>query len=369
MKLTSYEPRYHGELLAFLGRVFAAYPHKSEPEYFDWMFGGNPLGPSLATYQLLLEGDRVVGQMGTIRARLRVGGEWVDSLSVVDLIIDPAFRGGLAARQLFKRAMASARLVFATGVAAHVVPIYNGLGWRRLTPSRSCYGVFRPSRLLALAGTTEGAPKLSGPVRRALGVADRVLPLARRAGALAHRRTAALADIEEVKRFEPSWDAELSALLDQCGITEFRSAALLNWKFVDRPIGRHRILVLRASDGALRGMLVLKWMTRPTVARWLEVADYLVAPSDVDGFRGLARASLMIADEGDLDFVRFRLSHPAHVRLLRRPVWVDYTRPYNDDIFAYSCELGLLATMESSPWHLTALASDRSETGRDEWPR
>jgi hypothetical protein len=38
----------------------------------------------------------------------------------------------------------------------------------------------------------------------------------------------------------------------------------------------------------------------------------------------------------------------------------------NDDLFAYSSDRALVATLESSKWHLTALASDRSETGRDE---
>ena len=365
MKIVPYNAAYRDSLFGFLRRAFPAYPRKYEPAYFDWMFSRSPLGSSLDTYQLLIENDRVVGQIGTMRNRLYLGGAWVDSLSIVDLNIDPAHRGGLAARQLFKRAMASARLVFATGVAAHVVPIYDGLGWKRLTFTQSRYSVLRPSRLLALARTTEGAPAVSAPLRGVLGIADVVVPLARRAAsiALGHRSTAR---VEEVAQFDPASDRQLLSLTERYAITEFRSAALLNWKFVDRPIGRHRILTLRSSARDLNGMLVLKQMERAGVARWIEVADYLVAPDDAAAFRSLMDACLAIAAQERVDFVRMRLSHADHVSHLRRPAWFDYTRPFNDDVFVYSREPELLASAERGPWHLTALASDRSETGRDE---
>lgn len=361
MHIVAYEQQYRTELLAFLQRVFSAYPHKSEPEYFDWMFGGNPLGTSFDTYQLLVNDDRVVGQIGSLRDRLRVGDRWVDGRWVVDLVIDPEFRGGLAARQLFKRAMAGAQLVMATGVATHVVPIYNGLGWKRLPVMRARYCVFRPSRLLALAQTTEAAPRTNSGLRFGVAVADRVLPLAGRVLAAIQQS----ASVEEIARFESDWDADIARLTERLGVTEYRSAGLLNWKFVDRPIGRHRIFVLRSGE-RLRGMIVLKWMMRRSVARWVDIADYLVDPDDSVGFRQLVNACLTIACQSRIDFVRFRLSHPAHTELLRQPIWVDHTRPINDDVFAYSADEHILATLESAPWHLTALASDRSETGRDE---
>jgi hypothetical protein len=367
-KVATYEPRYRDQLLAFLGRAFAEYPHKSLPAYFDWMFGGNPLGSSLDAYMLLLEDDRVIGQMGTMRDRLRINGEWVDVRWVVDLNIDPAHRGGLGARQLFKRAMASARVVLATGVATHVLPIYEGLGWTRLSPVRSRYCVFRPSRLLAIARATERAPSASPSLLRLLRVADHVLPAASRAQAALLRLSRNGTPVHEVVRFESAWDADIRRLLEVCGVTEDRSVALLNWRFVERPLGRHRIFVLPSRDEGVRGMMALKWMARAPVARWLEVADYLVAPDDGAGFRRLADHVVAVAAASGLDFVRFRVSHPTHVGLLRRPVWLDHTRPINDDVFVFTREHDLLTALRSSPWHLTALASDRNETGRDEWP-
>jgi hypothetical protein len=360
MKIVPYDPRYRSKLLAFLAQNFPAYPRKCEPAYFDWLFDGNPLGATFDTYQLLVQDDDVVGQIGSLRCRLRVGDQWVDGRWIIDLVIDPRFRGGLAARQLFKRAMSGAPLVMATGVATHVVPIYNGLGWKRLSVMRARYSVLRPSRLLALAKTTEAAPETNAALRLGIALADRVLPFAGRV--LAARP---LSEIEQVTRFDPDWDADIHALTARLGITEYRSAAVLNWRFVDRPIGTHRIVVMRSRRG-LRGMMVVRWMTRPGIARWVDVVDYLVDPDDHTGFDRLTGAALAIAGESSVDFVRFRLSHPSHTELLRRPLWIDHTRPMNDDLFAFSGDQALVATLESSKWHLTALASDRCETGRDE---
>ena len=369
MRVASYDPRYRDELLGFLRRVLAGYPYKADPAYFDWMFAGNPLGPSLDTYALLLADDgTIIGQIGTMRDRLRIDGQWVDALWIVDLVIDEAFRGGLGARQLFKRAMGSARIVMATGVASRILPIYRSLGWQCLTPVRARYHVLRPGRLLALASTTETPPEMSKATRLALAGADRVMPLAARARTGVQRVVGGPRRVEIVARLDAFFDDDIARIVEACGITEYRSAALLNWKFVERPVGKHRVLALRSDSGRLRGLMVLKWMERPSITRWLEIADYLVHPDDAAAFRMLVRQAESTAAADRLDFVRFRLAHPAHVALLRPPTWVDHTRPSVDDVFVFTKEPTLLSAVTSSPWHLTSLASDRNETGRDEWP-
>ena len=372
MRIANYEPHHRDKLLHFLEHVLAGYPEKANPRYFDWMFSKNPLGSSLATYALLVDdADAIVGQIGTLRDRLRIAGRWVDSLWIIDLVIDPAFRGGVGARQLFKQAMKSAAVVMATGVAPRIIPIYRGLGWQQLSPVRARYHVLRPSRLLALAGGTDSPPEVSRPVRITLGIADPILRLAGRARARVRRAARRLVPgalrVDTVDRFEGAWDDDLCRLTEACGVTEYRNAALLNWKFVERPLGRHEVLAIRSPGGGLRAMMVIKWMMRPDIAQWLEVADYLALPDDAVGFLQLTQHVMSLAADAGLDFVRFRLAHPAHVPLLRPPMWLDYTRPSVDDVFVFTKDEAIMGALRSSPWHLTALASDRIETGRDEW--
>ncbi|HUR93851.1 MAG TPA: hypothetical protein VMY76_04680 [Gemmatimonadales bacterium] len=388
MRIRAYEPRFEDELLAFRRRVFAEFPYKGDRACFEWEFDRNPLGSSLPIHLLLLErmGDRIVGQISALRDRLLVAGEWRECLWLYDLIIDPAFRGGPAVLALFRREMASAPIVLTTGPRPGTRRVCEVLGWTRLDVTHAMYCVLRPTRLAALAeandgsdvgaaaeGRRHGESRLAGlrhaALRLALPVADRVVPSVARlfTGAARAAASGRGARVERIDRFDAAWDADFDRLTRRCGVTVYRTAAILNWRFVERPIGRYELFVLRAPGGALRGSVVLKWMARPSVARWMEVADYLVDPDDVAGFRSLVRAALLAAGTAGVDFVRFRLSRPEHRALLRAPLWIEHTRPVTDEVFTYSRDAALVEALRSSPWHLTALAGDRLEPGRDEW--
>lgn len=369
MEVRRYEPRYHDELLAFLSRVFAPYPHKSEPPYFEWLFTRNPLGSSLGTYLLLVDGERVVGQIATLRDRVRIDGGWHECVWIVDLIVDPAFRGGPGVLRLFREAMRGSEIVFTTGVDASILRMFEALRWTRRSVTRAKFAVLRPGPLLALAGGSRGGVHAGTALRSALAVADLLLPVAQRLGAGARRLASRGAlHVEDVPCFGPALEGDIARLTEQYAVAEFRSAAVLNWKFTQRPVGRQQLLVLREPTGAVRGVMVLKWMTRPSVARWIDVADYLAAPNDLAAVRRLTAEAVARAAACDFDFVRMRLSWPEHVRALRRPLWVDHTRPVTDDVFFTSRDPRLREALTSSPWHLTALAADRVDTGRDEWP-
>jgi hypothetical protein len=356
-------------LFAFLQRTYQHHPLKSDPTYFEWLFAGNPSGSSLGTYCLLVtEHDHIVGQIATLRTRMRIAGAWHECLWICDLYIDSDFRGGVGVRRLYKRVMGSAPIVLATGVNASTLPIYDALGWTRLQVSHSRYHVLRPTRLAALARGRGNDVAIRGLAQTALRMADQVVPLAGRAYAGSLRLATSGLPLEEVKRFDPRWDADLERLAAECGVTEYRDAATLNWRFVERPVGRQQIFVIPTAGGGVRGMLVLRWLHAPGLARWIDVVDYLVSPDDSLAFRRLTAQATWLAAAHELDFVRFRLSLPSHVALLRRPAWVDHTRPITEDVFFVSQDPGLLEAVRSTPWHLTALASDRSETGRDEWP-
>src|SRR5688500_10298361 len=273
------ELRQRDALFAFLRGAFHQHPLKSDPTYFEWMFAGNPLGSSLDTYCLLLtEQDRIVGQIGTLRTRLRIAGAWRECLWICDLYIDPEFRGGLGVRKLYKRVMASAPIVLATGVNASTVPIYNALGWTQLQVSRSRYYVLRPTRLAALASARGTDLAIGGLAQTALRMADHVVPFAGRAYTGSLRLATSGLPLEEVKQFDPKWDPDLHRLAAECGVTEYRDSAILNWRFVERPAGRQQIFVIPTPGGGLRGMLAVRWLNAPGLARWIDVIDYLVSP-------------------------------------------------------------------------------------------
>jgi hypothetical protein len=367
MIIRLYEPRYQHDLLAFIRRMWPQFPNKASSDYFEWAFDRNPLGSSLGTYLLLFEGEQIVGQMQTHRDRLWVNGEWCDCIWTSDLIIDPEHRGGLILRQVFRRAMRSARLILATGTQEVTEPLYDVLGWTRLPATRTLYRVLKPSGLISAAEGRGHELQIARPARYLLSMADRLLPFAQRLVVRSRESWSPTATVE-VDRFDETWDSDITALVTQHEVTQQRSAALLNWKFRARPIGHNQLIVLRHDDGRLRGLVVLKWMAQPSGARWIEVADYLVAPGDNDGFEQLARGIVAAASLQNFDFVRFRLSLAEHVQALRRPLWVERTRPLRDTVFAFSQDRAIIETLSKSLWHLTALPADRADPGRDEWP-
>jgi hypothetical protein len=172
--------------------------------------------------------------------------------------------------------------------------------------------------------------------------------------------------VEELAHFNEEIDHLLDELMQTLGVTTYRSAAILNWKFLGRPQGKHFVLAVRDAHGALRGYAAVKMMRRGDV-RWGEITDVLAPPNEPEIFRTLLRASVRRCLSFDADFVRFRCSHPAQTALLRPPFWVRRNRPVIDDVLYWSRHADVIQAVKEGPFHLTSVVSDRTDHGRDEF--
>jgi hypothetical protein len=112
--------------------------------------------------------------------------------------------------------------------------------------------------------------------------------------------------------------------------------------------------------------MVTKLMRREGV-QWAEVADYLCGPNDEGAFSGLLDSTVRQALVRGADFVRLRCGLPQHRQTLRAPWWIEKTIPVVDEVFAYSADAVVLDAVSALPWHMTSLASDRVDYGRDDW--
>ncbi len=87
--------------------------------------------------------------------------------------------------------------------------------------------------------------------------------------------------VERLSRF----DDDVEALYDRCaadwGLSVVRDATYLNWRFVEHPRFRYRILGVRAADGALRAYAVFRKADTPRPESGL-IMDWLVRPDDVE---------------------------------------------------------------------------------------
>ncbi len=105
--------------------------------------------------------------------------------------------------------------------------------------------------------------------------------------------------IESIERF----DHQARWLFDRCagdfGASVIRDDAFLNWRFVDHPVVRYRILGVRDGQGILRGYAALG-QTKGV----LEIVDWLVPPQESAVGEALLEALLAVAQRSGVLSVR-----------------------------------------------------------------
>jgi len=367
MQVRAAHPDDIPRLLPFLAEVFPEAPLKSREDYFRWRFCENPHAADGQHYWIAEQEGQIIGQLAGWPDRLRAGGHWQRCCWLVDLIVAEQHRGGLAALRLFQQAMRMQKLLLTSGAGEHLTALYEQLGFARLNPQASMYLPIRPSCLLRMAGRSSTSQQRSRWQHFAARAADYIAPplqRIRRRMAYPHRR-AAFPIAPDEERISRLIDREV----EQLGITNDRSQEVLRWKYLSPPVGRRLCLGCRTGGEAgsgLDGYAAAKYFRRGDVARWLEVVDYVVADERHLAALGALTAAVVEAAL-PLDFVRFRLSNPVHRDWLRARGWIDRTRPVVDDLFAYSSDTDLLEDLSRERWHLTSLAGDRADYGRDEW--
>jgi len=367
MEVRRCEPADIPQVLQFLRAQFPESPDKSDEAYFRWRFEQCPLGSALPHYWLVFEDGELVGQMAGMPDRLWCDGRWTDCVWLVNLMLAPEHRGSLAALRLFQAVMQHCDVALTTGAGPHMERLYRSLRWRHLQIARTYYYPLRPGRLLEMATATQRRPGWARYAMPAMAIADLVYPAASRIAGVFENRPKHL-DVDDRDDLSSEVEQVGQNSQDKLEVTTYRSADFYDWKFDRRPIGRHFGAVARdKSSTEPTGLIIAKWMQRPGVARWADVVDYLAAPADRETFAALVGAVCRRARLQGVDFVRCRLSLPAHRAMLRKPLWLERTAPVSDDVFLYCKDAGFADRLADATWHLTPLVSDRADYGRDDW--
>jgi GNAT superfamily N-acetyltransferase len=232
------------ELVAFLEGQLA--DHTGSARY-DWLYRRNPFGAARA-WIATDEAGRIVGAAAAFPRPIVVDGAEVPGFNLGDFAIDPQYRAlgpALRLQRALLDEVARAGALAYDHPSAGMLAVYR---WLKVEPTGQ---VVRYAKPLAVRGL------LGAPGNTLLRLADSV-------GRPRSSATAAPLD----GRFEGTTEALARRAVAACRVSALRSAAYLNWRYLDSPSGGHEVIAV-AGNEACEGFAVVRRAGRHAVLREL----------------------------------------------------------------------------------------------------
>ena len=264
--------------------MYGARSAYANANWVRWMYDEAPSaktgGPALWTYR----SDGVIqGQVGAIRARLRVGDREHDFAWSLDLMVSPAFRARGVGAVLPKVVQSSAELVGGTEVSEAAQRAFARGGWAHLGTltrwARPVRGAFARARVDS---------RFSPWLAPAVGVAASAVGLVARARAFGRKLVA-------IEAFDERADRVWKTCAPRWPVVARRDREWLAWRWTSCPDRRGATAFMMTKHGDPHGWVVLR-VEEERGLRAGHVVDLLCAPEDLDALLALSVAELRAHD-------------------------------------------------------------------------
>jgi hypothetical protein len=203
-----------------------AWPHRRAdliPSRWRWMFveSAARLGvePRLWLHR---DAGSIVGYMGAIPVRLKIGAGEMNTAWLVDTMVLEAYRQQALGSRLMVQAHDDLPFALSLGQTAEMRDIQLRLGWKQVAPLEIAQLLIRPENVLK--------GKLPRPAALAAGWGLRASSAVRDL-----LRERPRASVREVTRFDERHDRLWKSVADSLDCVVVRDASYLNWKYVDQP--------------------------------------------------------------------------------------------------------------------------------------
>ncbi|HKR00243.1 MAG TPA: GNAT family N-acetyltransferase [Pyrinomonadaceae bacterium] len=212
-------------LLSFLRSAYPGEPLKSDPAFWEWHHLENPYArPDNLPVWVVKSRDLVVGQLAAIPMRLKVGRDEMSAVWVVNIILDPDYRGRGLGKRLFQVAAETycPRMV-ALGYNEASGAILRSFSWVDL-------GHINRYHIMLYPGHAAKEVSRLAPARHLLNLV--YAPFRPGSSRLAKAGDGAL---REVTRFDSSFDQLWEGASIQWPCAMVRSSRFLEWQFMKQP--------------------------------------------------------------------------------------------------------------------------------------
>jgi NAD(P)-dependent dehydrogenase (short-subunit alcohol dehydrogenase family) len=278
------------EVFAFQAHAFPQRRSALIAPRWRWMFvdSARRLGLEPRVW-LARDEQRIVGHMGTIPVRLKLGPEERETGWLVETMVLQSHRDRAVGSRLMVQAHDDFPFALSLGQTAEMREIQLRLGWKQVAPLQTARLLLRPENVLK--------GKLPTPVAWAAGLGVRASAAVRDA-----LRDRTRIEVREITRFNSDHDALWDRAARDVGCAVVRDASYLNWKYVDQPGQEFVRLELREGD-SLTAVGVLMFRDPDDAYRYRRafLVDLVVPLSNQRRVAELIQAACATAAERNAD--------------------------------------------------------------------
>lgn len=233
-------------LFSFFRVAYPGEPLKSDPAFWKWQFLDNPHVKSddIPTWIVTTE-DKIVGQLAALPIELKVGGDIVRAIWVINMIVFPQYRGQRLGKRLFEFARDTyCSTMIALGINDQSGGVLRSLEWVWLDSI---------NRYQILLFPGEAVKEISeiAPARHLINLL--YTPFRPRASKLS---VAGGGEIRHVSQFDSSFDDLWPDASVQWTCAVARTAKALEWQYLKQPGKKFEIIGYYEHD-RLMGYAVL----------------------------------------------------------------------------------------------------------------
>lgn len=259
---------------------------------FQWI-QRNPVEDMGNNYILLFEDEKLVGYLGIMPARFFTGGRSFQALFAQEILVDPKFRGKGLGKMLLAEAHRSERVLIGLWLNRMVMQMIHQNGWLKI-------GNFQTLKKIQTMGSIV-RPKLAiEMIHRPWTVLGSFLK--RKAHGVAKpSQSSQRYQVESINRFGEEFDRFFRETAPSLGIVSERSAAVLNWRYVDIPHQQYMIFSCRRDD-VLVGYAVARLENAGRNIRKGIIVDFLARPEEPEALQYLIETCDLAFRQARVDF-------------------------------------------------------------------